>query len=219
MQEEFKQQQDPTMQDPVPPAPDQAQPDPAPDGAPTQPETDTAQASPAPDGASKAETGAENAEAEAEKAKADPLAEALAAAKQEVVKTKELFLRTAAEYDNYRKRTTRERDAAFNNGVSHAAEKVLPLIDTLEIAAAAETADEAYKKGVQMTLTKAYAVLQELGLEEIPAQDRPFDPQLHAAMMQQPTEGVAPGTVVQVYQKGYTLNGKVVRHAMVVVSA
>lgn len=218
MQEEFKQQQDPTMQDPVPPAPDAAQPDPAPDGAPTQPETDTAQASPAPDGAPQTETG-EAADQETEAKKADPLAEALAAAKQEVVKTKELFLRTAAEYDNYRKRTTRERDAAFNNGVSHAAEKVLPLIDTLEIAAAAETADEAYKKGVQMTLTKAYAVLQELGLEEIPAQDRPFDPQLHAAMMQQPTEGVAPGTVVQVYQKGYTLNGKVVRHAMVVVSA
>ena len=96
---------------------------------------------------------------------------------------------------------------------------MLPLIDTLEMAANADSTDENYKKGVQMTLNKAYAVLKELGLEEIPAQDQPFDPQLHSAVMQQPVEGVPAGTVVQVYQKGYTLNGKVVRHTMVVVSA
>ena len=58
-----------------------------------------------------------------------------------------------------------------------------------------------------------------MGVEEIPAQDQPFDPNVHSAMMQQPTEGVEPGTVVQVFQKGYTLNGRVIRHAMVVVSA
>ena len=151
--------------------------------------------------------------------KADPLKAELEKTQTELAKTKDLFLRTAAEYDNYRKRTTRERDAAFGNGVAHAAEKILPLIDTLEIAAAAETADENYKKGVTMTLQKAYEALKALGLEEIPAQDQPFDPNVHSAMMQQPVEGVPSGTVVQVYQKGYTLNGKVVRHAMVVVSA
>ena len=151
--------------------------------------------------------------------KVDPLKAELEKTQTELAKTKDLFLRTAAEYDNYRKRTTRERDAAFGNGVAHAAEKILPLIDTLEIAAAAETADENYKKGVTMTLQKAYEALKALGLEEIPAQDQPFDPNVHSAMMQQPVEGVASGTVVQVYQKGYTLNGKVVRHAMVVVSA
>ena len=152
-------------------------------------------------------------------AKADALAAELEAAKAETAKTKDLFLRTAAEYDNYRKRTTREREAAFGNGVAHAVEKLLPVIDTLEMAAAAATADENYKKGVTMTLTKAYAVLKEMGVEEIPAQDQPFDPNVHSAMMQQPVEGVEAGTVVQVFQKGYTLNGRVIRHAMVVVSA
>ncbi len=152
-------------------------------------------------------------------AKADALAAELEAAKAEAAKTKDLFLRTAAEYDNYRKRTTKERDAAFGNGVAHAVEKLLPVIDTLEMAAAAATADENYKKGVTMTLTKAYAVLKDMGVEEIPAQDQPFDPNVHSAMMQQPTEGVEAGIVVQVFQKGYTLNGRVIRHAMVVVSA
>ena len=152
-------------------------------------------------------------------AKADALAAELEAAKAEAAKTKDLFLRTAAEYDNYRKRTTKEREAAFGNGVAHAVEKLLPVIDTLEMAAAAATADENYKKGVTMTLTKAYAVLKDMGVEEIPAQDQPFDPNVHSAMMQQPTEGVEAGIVVQVFQKGYTLNGRVIRHAMVVVSA
>ena len=151
--------------------------------------------------------------------KNDALAAELEAAKAEAAKTKDLFLRTAAEYDNYRKRTTKEREAAFGNGVSHAVEKLLPVIDTLEMAAAAATADENYKKGVTMTLTKAYAVLKEMGVEEIPAQDQPFDPNVHSAMMQQPVDGVEAGTVVQVFQKGYTLNGRVIRHAMVVVSA
>ena len=151
--------------------------------------------------------------------KNDALAAELEAAKAEAAKTKDLFLRTAAEYDNYRKRTTKEREAAFGNGVAHAVEKLLPVIDTLEMAAAAATADENYKKGVTMTLTKAYAVLKDLGVEEIPAQDVPFDPNVHSAMMQQPTEGVEAGIVVQEFQKGYTLNGRVIRHAMVVVSA
>ncbi len=153
------------------------------------------------------------------KPKENPLAAELEAARTEAAKTKELFLRTAAEYDNYRKRTSKEKDAAFGNGVSHAVEKILPLIDTLEMAAAAETADENYKKGVTMTLTKAYTCLKDLGIEEIPAQDQPFDPNVHAAMMQQPTEGVEPGIVVQVFQKGYRMGDRVVRHAMVVVSA
>lgn len=181
--------------------------------------TAAADTAPQPEAAKEEPKSAEPEHKKEKKAKTDAVAAALEAAKAEAAKTKELFLRTAAEYDNYRKRTTRERDAAFGNGVAHAAEKMLPLIDTLEMAANADSTDENYKKGVQMTLNKAYAVLKELGLEEIPAQDQPFDPQLHSAVMQQPVEGVPAGTVVQVYQKGYTLNGKVVRHTMVVVSA
>lgn len=183
-----------------------------------QPVTDGVEAAEMPQtGAADTET-AETAETAEDPALTAAKAEAAKAA-EELARTKDLFLRTAAEYDNYRRRTAKEQEAAFGNGVMHAAKSILPLIDTLEMAAMAPTADENYKKGVTMTLEKAYAALKELGLEEIPAQDRPFDPQLHEAMMQQPVEGVEAGTVIQVFQKGYTLNGRVVRHACVIVSA
>ena len=132
---------------------------------------------------------------------------------------KNQLLRTAAEYDNYRKRSQREADQKFNDGVSHAVTQILGILDTLDMAANAVCADENYKKGVMMTLDKAGAAFSAMGVEEIEAQDKPFDPELHAAVMQQQApEGVESGTVVQVLQKGYTYNGKVIRHAAVAVA-
>lgn len=174
---------------------------------------ETGEAQPAADEAAEAQEAApEDAALAAAQAETD-------AVKEELARTKDLFLRTAAEYDNYRRRTAKEQEASFGNGVTHAVKAILPLIDTLEMAAMAPTTDENYKKGVTLTLEKAYAALKNLGLEEIPAQDQPFDPQLHEAMMQQPVEGTEPGIIIQVFQKGYTLNGRVVRHASVIVSA
>ena len=147
------------------------------------------------------------------------LKEQLAAAQKEAADAKERLLRTAAEYDNFRKRSAREQDAAFNNGVSFAVNQILNILDTLEMAAKAETSDENYKKGVVMTLDKAAAALAALKVEEIPAEGQPFDPQVHAAVGQAPATDEAPsGTVVQVYQKGYRLDGRVIRHAAVVVA-
>ena len=152
------------------------------------------------------------AELEAAKAKAD-------AAEKETAQLRDQLLRTAAEYDNFRKRSAREQDSAFGNGVSHAVEKILTILDTLEMAANAPTTDEAYKKGVVMTLEKAAAAVAALKVEEIPALNLPFDPEVHSAVMQQPAaEGQESGTVVQVFQKGYKLGDKVVRHATVVVA-
>lgn len=152
------------------------------------------------------------AELEAAKARADR-------AEEEAQRLKDQLLRTAAEYDNFRKRSAREQDAAFGNGVSHAVEKILAILDTLEMAANAPTADEAYKKGVLMTLEKASEAFGALKVEEIPALGLPFDPEMHSAVMQQPAaEGQESGTVVQVFQKGYKLGDKVVRHATVVVA-
>lgn len=132
---------------------------------------------------------------------------------------KEALMRTAAEYDNYRKRTTKEKEASFGNGVSSAVAELLPVIDTLEMAAAAPTADEAYKKGVEMTLSKCKQAFEKLGIAEIEAAGKPFDPDLHSAVMQEEAgEGVESGTVTKVLQKGYLLSGKVVRHAMVAVA-
>ena len=128
-------------------------------------------------------------------------------------------MRTAAEYENFRKRSAREHDAAFDNGVSFAVNTLLPVLDTLEIAADAPTADESYKKGVTMTLDKCREAFGKMGVSEIEAQGKPFDPELHAAVLQQPsTDDMPSGTVTQVMQKGYLLHDKVIRHAAVAVA-
>lgn len=137
---------------------------------------------------------------------------------KEVNTAKEQLLRTAAEYDNYRKRATKEKEASFNNGVSCAVEKILVILDTLEMAAQAPTQDEEYKKGVIMTLDKSKNALESLGVKEIDALNQPFNPELHAAVMRQAQEGAESDTVISVFQKGYILGDKVIRHATVVVA-
>ena len=99
-------------------------------------------------------------EMEAVKAKLD-------AAEKNAAQAKDQLLRMAAEYDNYRKRSTREADQKFGDGVSHAVEKIIPILDTLNMAANAPTTDENYKKGVVMTLDKAAKALEALHVEEI----------------------------------------------------
>lgn len=169
------------------------------------------------------------AEAEAEKAAETPAEESaeqtqslkakLEAAEKAAEAAKEQLLRTAAEYENFRKRSAREKDSAFGDGVSHAVTQILGILDTLEMAANAPTEDEAYKKGVLMTLDQAQNAFKNLGIEEIPALGLAFDPQVHNAVMQQPAaEGQESGTVVQVFQKGYKMGDKVVRHATVIVA-
>lgn len=131
---------------------------------------------------------------------------------------KESLLRTAAEYENYRKRSQKENEMAFSHGVSHAVCELLPILDTLDAAAVAQTTDEEYKKGVLLTLDKCKEVFKKLGIAEIEALSQPFDPELHNAVMQEPAEGAESGTITRVMQKGYTLHGKVIRHAMVAVA-
>ena len=151
-------------------------------------------------------------EMEAVKAKLD-------AAEQNAAQAKEQLLRMAAEYDNYRKRSTREADQKFNDGISFAVNQIIPILDTLDMAANAPTTDENYKKGVVMTLDKAAKALEALHVEEIEALGKPFDPNFMNAVQQIPApDGQESGTVVTVYQKGYKLGGKIVRHATVVVA-
>ena len=132
---------------------------------------------------------------------------------------KNQLLRTAAEYDNYRKRSQREADQKFNDGVSHAVTQILGILDTLDMAANAACADENYKKGVTMTLDKAAKALETLHITEIEALNQPFDPNFMNAVQQIPAaEGQKSGSVVQVFQKGYKIGDKIIRHAMVVVA-
>ena len=143
----------------------------------------------------------------------------LDAAEKKADDLKSQLLRTAAEYDNYRKRSQREADQKFNDGVSHAVTQILGILDTLDMAANAVCADENYKKGVMMTLDKAGQALEKLNITEIEAQDQPFDPNLMNAVQQvPPQDGQESGTVVQVFQKGYKIGDKIIRHATVVVA-
>lgn len=149
----------------------------------------------------------------------DAIKAQLDAAEQNAAKAKDQLLRMAAEYDNYRKRSAREADQKFGDGVSFAVNQILPILDTLEMAANAPTTDENYKKGVTMTLDKAAKALGALNIQEIPALGQPFDPNFMNAVQQVPAEeGQESGTVVTVYQKGYKMGDKIVRHATVVVT-
>ena len=143
----------------------------------------------------------------------------LDAAEKKADDLKTQLLRTAAEYDNYRKRSQREADQKFNDGVSHAVTQILGILDTLNMAANAACTDDNYKKGVMMTLDKAGQALEKLNITEIEAQDKPFDPNLMNAVQQvPPQDGQESGTVVQVFQKGYKIGDKIIRHATVVVA-
>ena len=144
--------------------------------------------------------------------------EKVKAAEQRTGELNERLLRLAAEYDNHRKRSQKEHDNAFNNGVCFSANQLLPIIDTLGMAANAGSTDEEYKKGVLLTLSKCEEVFSKLGITEIEALGQPFDPALHDACMQQPAEGAESGAVTAVIQKGYKMGDKVIRHAVVAVA-
>ena len=128
------------------------------------------------------------------------------------------YLRLAAEYDNFRKRTVKEKEAAYGHGTADAVEKLLPVYDNLERALNQPTADEAYKKGVEMTMTELVKILSGLGVEIFGEAGDAFDPNIHNAVMHTEDDSVAENTVTQVFQKGFKLGEKIVRFAMVQVA-
>ena len=179
-----------------------------------QAEPETAPAQDAGSAKDKKEKGGKNAAAELEAAKARA-----EAAEKEAAEAKDRLLRTAAEYDNFRKRSAREADQKFGDGVSHAVIQILGILDTLEMAAQAPCSDENYKKGVCMTLDKAAQALSKLNITEIEALGKEFDPNTMNAVQQVPAQdGQESGTVATVFQKGYQLGDKIIRHAAVVVT-
>ena len=131
---------------------------------------------------------------------------------------KDKYLRLLAEYDNYRRRTAKEKDSIWNDAKADAAVAFLPVYDNLERALKQETADEAFKKGVEMTMTQLKTVLEKLGITEIPALGQTFDPNLHNAVMHVEDENFGENTVCDVFQAGFQLGDKVIRFAMVKVA-
>lgn len=131
---------------------------------------------------------------------------------------KDKYLRLLAEYDNFRKRSIKERLDASADATAKAALEIISVIDNFERAMAAECSDEGYKKGVEMIYGQFTEVIKKLGVEEIEALGKEFDPNLHNAVSQVEDENFGENTVSQVYQKGYKLGDKVIRTAMVVVA-
>ena len=128
------------------------------------------------------------------------------------------YLRLAADYDNFRKRSAKEREQLYAAGKADAVQKLLPVYDNLERALNQETADEAYKKGVEMTLNELVRILESLGVSVFGEAGEVFDPNIHNAVMHIEDETAGENTIVQVFQKGFKLGEKIIRFAMVQVA-
>ena len=128
------------------------------------------------------------------------------------------FLRLAADYDNFRKRTVKEKEQSYGNGKADAIAKLLPVYDNLERALSQETQDAAYKKGVEMTMTQLESILEGMGVEVFGKKGDVFDPNLHNAVMHTEEEGAPENTISLVFQKGFKLGDKIIRFAMVQVA-
>ena len=128
------------------------------------------------------------------------------------------LLRLAAEYDNFRKRSQKEKETSYLHGKADTLAKLLPVYDNLERALQQETADAAFKKGVEMTMTELTKIFTGLGVEIFGDVGEVFDPNIHNAVMHTEDEAFEENTVSQVFQKGFRIGEKVVRFAMVQVA-
>ena len=139
-------------------------------------------------------------------------------AKQALAQEHDRYLRLAAEYDNFRKRSQKEKDNLYTEIRSETVEKFLPVYDNLERALAQETQDAAFKKGVEMTMNQLVSVMEKLGVVSFGAAGESFDPQLHNAVMHVEDEALGENVIAEVFQKGFKVGEKVVRFAMVKVA-
>ena len=128
------------------------------------------------------------------------------------------YLRICAEYDNFRKRSQKEKDSAYTNGKADTLAKLLPVYDNLERAMNQPTEDAAYKKGVEMTMQGLIKIFADLGVEVYGNAGDEFDPNLHNAVMHIESEDLGENTISQVFQKGFKTGDKVIRFAMVQVA-
>ena len=162
---------------------------------------------------------AENAqEAKAEEAKKEEKPSELDAVKEQLAKEHDGYLRLAAEYDNFRKRSQKEKDDLYTVIKAETVGKFLPVYDNLERALAQETADEAYKKGVEMTMNQLVKVMEGLGVTSFGEIGEAFDPARHNAVMHVEEEGLGDNVIAEVFQKGFLVGEKVIRFAMVKVA-
>ena len=139
-------------------------------------------------------------------------------AEQQVKEANDKYLRLMAEYDNYRKRSQKEREALYGDIKADVLNKFLPVYDNLVRALDQPTEDEAYRKGVEMIMAQFNKTMENLGVTEIESVGQPFDPNLHNAVMHVEDETKGENEIVEVFQKGFKLGEKVIRFAMVKVA-
>ena len=157
-------------------------------------------------------------EAKAEEAKKEEKPSELDTVKEQLAKEHDGYLRLAAEYDNFRKRSQKEKDDLYTVIKAETVGKFLPVYDNLERALAQETADEAYKKGVEMTMNQLVKVMEGLGVTSFGEIGEAFDPARHNAVMHVEQEGLGENVIAEVFQKGFLVGEKVIRFAMVKVA-
>ncbi len=138
--------------------------------------------------------------------------------KQDYDELDDRFKRILAEFENYKKRSSKEREGLYHSILSDVIEVILPVVDNLENAAKVETSDENYKQGVELVLKQFKDVLKAKGVEEIKALGETFDPELHEAVSSIQDENLGEKEIAQEYRKGYKIGNRVIRHSMVVVA-
>ena len=138
--------------------------------------------------------------------------------KQDYDELDDRYKRILAEFENYKKRSSKERESLYNSILSDVVEGMLPIVDNLENAAKVETKDENYKQGVELVLKQFKDVLTSKGVEEIKTVGETFDPELHEAVSSIQDENLGEKEIAQEYRKGYKIGSRVIRHSMVVVA-
>ncbi len=140
------------------------------------------------------------------------------AAEQALQAANDKYMRLFAEFDNFRKRTAKEKSETYQDAVAKTVLELLPAVDSFERAMESPCTDDAYRSGMEKIYQQMTGILQKLGIEEIPAMNEPFDPKVHNAIRQIEDENFGESTVCEVYQKGYRLGDRIIRCAMVSVA-
>jgi molecular chaperone GrpE len=153
-----------------------------------------------------------------EGADAGALQAALAAAESRALESRDLYMRALAELDNVRKRAVRDIEHAHKFGLERVANDLIGVKDSLELGLASAASADALREGTRATLQLLSKALEKAGVTEIVPQGEQFNPELHEAMVMQPSAEVVPNSIVQVVQKGYQLNGRLLRPARVIVA-
>lgn len=143
----------------------------------------------------------------------------IAALEAELKNEKDKYMRLFAEFDNFRKRTAKEKTEAYGDSAAKTIAEILPALDNFDRALDTPCSDENFKKGIEMIFTQLTDIFGKLGVTEIEALGQPFNPNLHNAIKQVESENGESDVICEVFQKGYKLGDRIIRHSMVAVNA